>query len=208
MSWGGWSFLSGKDLKTVIEDSHKEPIITPPMDFVLSNTVFYKPKSINVDNISEMGVEFIKKEEGFRGKAYLDSVGVWTIGYGTIKVDGQKVKSGDVCSKAEAHVWLMEEIDHQCVPWINKLVKVPLTQEMFDVLCSFVYNLGWPALQRSTLLTMLNSGDYRGAGDQILRWNKGKVDGEFVVIDGLDKRRRREREIFVASIANINANIG
>lgn len=203
MSWGGWWFLGGKSLKEDVE-----PVVPPPLDFVLDNTYLYKEKGMRIMNISSKGIQLIQNEEGFKSKAYLDSVGVWTIGYGTIKMKGVPVKKGDKCTKAEAYEWLMDEINEDIVPHINRLVKVPLTQDMFDVLCSFIYNLGYPSFERSTLLKLLNKGDYVGAGDQILRWNKGRVNGVMVTIDGLTNRRKREREIFVASIGDLNANIG
>lgn len=205
MGWGGWWFLGGKDLR---EELPAEPVVPVPVDFGVNDVPITKENEMGKMNISQKGVELIQREEGFRNKAYLDSVGVWTIGYGTIKMKGVPVKKGDICSKAEAYEWLMDEINEDIVPHINRLVKVPLTQDMFDVLCSFIYNLGWPAFAKSTLLKMLNAGDYAGAGDQILRWNKGRVNGQMVAIDGLTNRRKREREIFVASIGDLNANIG
>ena len=193
MGWGGWWFLGRKSLKDT------------PLQPVVPNN---KENEMGKMNISAKGIELIKKYEGYSAKAYLDSVGVWTIGYGTIKMKGVPVKKGDKCTKAQADEWLMDEVKESIVPHINRLVKVPLTQDMFDVLCSFVYNLGWPNLERSTLLKVLNSGDYAGAGDQLLRWNKGNVNGVMVAIDGLTNRRKNEREIFVASIGDLNANIG
>lgn len=158
--------------------------------------------------ISQKGLDFIKLKEGFRGTAYLDSVGVWTIGYGTIKVNGIPVKRGDTCTKQQAEEWLLDEVHKHIEPNINSLVKVKITQDIFDVFCSFCYNLGCGSLSTSTMLKMLNAGDYKGAAAQILRWNKGKVNGKWVVIDGLDNRRKAENEIFVASINDLNANIG
>lgn len=209
MGFGEWKFFGGKRL---LDELYKEPIIPLPMDFVLDNITFYKPPTSvtisGVTDISQAGIDFIKREEGYESTAYQDSVGVWTIGYGTIRINARPVRRGDTCTKKQAEEWLLDEINHLCVPWVRKLVTVPLTQEMFDTLCSFIYNLGWPAFSRSTLLKMLNAGNYRGAADQLLRWNKGKVDGKYVEIDGLTNRRKRERENFIVGISNLNLNVG
>ncbi len=81
----------------------------------------------------------------------------------------------------------------QCERAVNRLVKVTLTQNQFDALVSFVFNVGSGNLQSSTLLRKLNSGDYKGAADEFLRWNKaaGKV------MNGLVARRTAEREFFL-----------
>ena len=72
--------------------------------------------------------------------------------------------------------------------YVNDLVQVPLKQNQFDALCSWVYNLGPANLKASTLLKVLNSGDYEGVPAQIKRWNKagGNVNAGLV--------RRREAE--------------
>lgn len=104
-------------------------------------------------NISAKGLDLIKQFEGFRARAYKDSVGIWTIGYGTIKyLDGTEVKENDVCSELEAQLWLSDYVAGSVVG-LNKIAfKTPLNQNQFDALCSFVYNLGFGALSTSTLL--------------------------------------------------------
>ncbi|MEG5623927.1 lysozyme, partial [Enterobacter hormaechei] len=77
---------------------------------------------------------------------------------------------------------------------VSRLVKVGLTQGQFDALVSFTYNLGARSLSTSTLLRKLNAGDYAGAADEFLRWNKagGKV------LNGLTRRREAERALFLS----------
>ncbi|PDO81613.1 lysozyme [Kosakonia sacchari] len=143
--------------------------------------------------ISNRGIAFIKQFEGMRLTAYQDSVGVWTIGYGwTQSVDGKPIRAGMAIKEDTAERLLRTglvgyESD------VSKLVKVKLTQGQFDALVSFAYNLGARALSTSTLLKKLNAGDYRGAADEFLRWNK--AGGQ--VLAGLSRRRAAERELFL-----------
>lgn len=196
MGWGGWWFLGGKDLK---EELPPEPIVPLPPEFVLDDVPLNKENNMGM-KISQKGIDFIKQQEGLRTSSYLDSVGVWTIGYGTIMVNGKKVTANMHCSPLSAEQWLKEEIEKVIEPAINKLVKVPINQDMFDVFCSFCYNLGTGAFSTSTMLKMLNAKDYANAAAQILRWNKGKVNGRWTVITGLDNRRKAEYSILSKAI--------
>ncbi|HDI1575870.1 lysozyme [Acinetobacter baumannii] len=142
---------------------------------------------------SSEGLNLIKGFEGKRLTSYDDGVGVWTIGYGTIKYpNGVRVKKGDTCTERQAETYLKNDLNRFEVA-INKLVKVPLSQNQFDALASFTYNLGETNLANSTLLKKLNKGDYQGAADQFLVWNKagGKV------MKGLVRRREAERALFL-----------
>lgn len=76
---------------------------------------------------------------------------------------------------------------------VGSLVTVPLTQGQFDALVSFAYNVGLASLKSSTLLRMLNAGDYQGAAGQFKRWNKN--DGK--VMRGLSRRRAAEQCLYV-----------
>ena len=142
---------------------------------------------------SDSGKAFIKSFEGKRLAAYDDGVGVWTIGYGTIKYpNGVKVKKGDVCTDAQVDQYFSNDLV-KFENSVNSLVKVPLTQNQFDALVSFAYNLGATNLSNSTLLRKLNSKDYKGAAAEFQKWNKagGKV------MNGLTKRRNAEMELFL-----------
>jgi len=151
--------------------------------------------------IGQLGLDLIKVSEGFYSKAYKDPIGIPTIGYGTIKVDGKPVTMGMTCTKEQAEQWLIEHIEHECGAAISTLVKVPINQEIFDSLCSFIYNLGIGNFRSSTLLKLLNAKDYEGAANQFLRWNRagGKV------YKGLTTRRNNEREIFLVGARKLNA---
>ena len=137
--------------------------------------------------ISEKGTSLIKHFEGCRLEAYQDSVGIWTIGYGTIK----GVKEGDKINQNEAEHLLQEEMP-EYEGYINDMVEVPLEQNQFDALCSWVFNLGPNNLKSSTLLKVLNEGKYDEVPEQVVRWNK--AGGE--VLEGLKKRREAESLLF------------
>lgn len=133
----------------------------------------------------------ISLDEGIRTKAYLDTGGVPTIGVGHTK----GVKMGMVATLDQIDKWLEEDLADAEAD-VERLVKVPLNQNMFDALVSFVFNLGGTQLAGSTLLKLLNQGLYKDAADQFPRWNKDNG----VVLNGLVKRRARERATFLRPV--------
>ena len=138
---------------------------------------------------SQKLVDMIKGFEGFREYPYTCPGGALTIGYGTTMKPGQYTS----ITKEQAEALLRKSISG-FERSIKKLVKVPLNQNQFDALVSFTYNVGAGALKRSTLLKKLNSRDYQGAADELLKFTKsnGKV------LQGLIKRREKERNLFLA----------
>ena len=100
-------------------------------------------------------------------------------------------KEGDKINQDEAEHLLQEEMP-EYEGYINDMVKVPLEQNQFDALCSWVFNLGPKNLQESTLLKLLNAGDYHTTPEQIKRWNKAGG----VILGGLVKRREAEANLF------------
>lgn len=137
---------------------------------------------------SQKGINLIKKFEGCRLEAYKCPAGIWTIGYGHTK----GVKDGMKISWEQAEEFLREDLKiyEQAV---ERCVKVPLSQNQFDALVSFCYNCGGEALRTSTLLRLLNDGNYSEAGEQFLRWNK--AGGR--VLAGLTRRREEEQALFL-----------
>lgn len=133
------------------------------------------------------GFKLIKSFEGFRDKAYVCPAGIWTIGYGHTR----DVYLGQVVSRYEAEEYLKEDVsDAECV--INKYVHTEINQHQFDALVSFVFNVGRDHFLRSTLLKLLNAGDYIGTVAQFLRWNK--VGNK--ILPGLTRRRLAEKSLF------------
>ena len=138
--------------------------------------------------ISEEGLELIRHFEGLRLTAYLCPAGVLTIGHGHT---GKDVKPGIKIDIFDAEILLKND----CAKFedsVNVLVEVPISQGQFDALVSFCYNLGAGALKGSTLLKLLNAGDYDAAGGQFIRWNK--CNGR--KLDGLTARREAEQELY------------
>lgn len=115
----------------------------------------------------------------------------WTVGWGHT---GPEVVEGYTITLPKAEELLSSDL-RTAEGYVNRLVKVKLAQNQFDALVSFVYNVGGGNFESSTLLRLLNSGDYEGAADQFKRWNKAKG----IVLNGLVTRREEERELFLRS---------
>ena len=149
------------------------------------------PESMSVSN---KGVDLICEFEGKRLAAYDDGVGVWTIGFGTIKYpSGNRVKKGDTCTLEQAKEYMRHdliEFEHT----VNSSVKVPLNQNQFDALVSLAYNIGSSALKSSTLVKKLNLGDYQGAASQFDVW----VNAGGKRMQGLVNRRDKEKLLFLS----------
>ncbi|WP_387693199.1 lysozyme [Photorhabdus sp. RM71S] len=139
--------------------------------------------------ISEHGLAELKIYEGCSLTAYLCPARVWTIGYGHT----HRVKPGDAITERQAEQFLLDDLAPVYITLENS-VKVPLTQGQFDALCSFIFNCGAGAFVRSTLLKKLNTGDYKGAANQFMEWNK--AGGR--VLPGLDARRASEKTMFLS----------
>jgi lysozyme len=145
-------------------------------------------------DISARGYSLIKKLEGFRTDGYLDTGGVWTIGYGTIKYpDGRAVAKGDKCTEEQASQWLINDCR-----WVDacldRYVTVRITQNQFDALASFVYNVGETQFTKSTMLRLINANQGRAAAEQFDRW----VFDAGHKIPGLMNRRQAEKQLFVS----------
>lgn len=128
--------------------------------------------------------------EGCKTRAYRDGGGVWTIGYGHT---GPDVHKGLVWTLLQCEsAYGLDIIPRERA--VNRNVKVPLTQNQFDALVSFVYNVGEKAFKASTLLILLNMGKYADVPAQLRRWNKDNG----VAVPGLTNRRELEVELFTS----------
>jgi lysozyme len=137
--------------------------------------------------IDQAGLDLVKSFEGLFLQAYRDSVGVPTIGWGhTVGV-----QMGQTIDQAQAEAFLQADMADSCGA-VERLVTVPLSDDQFSALVSFTFNCGTGALAGSTLLRLLNGGDYLSVPGQLMRWNH--AGGQ--VLAGLTRRRLAEGALF------------
>ena len=150
------------------------------------------------EHISQSGINLIKSFEGLHKlsddgliHSYRCSAGRWTIGYGSTK----GVRSGQRITEQEAEDKLKQDVV-TAENDVKRHIKVPLSQNQFDALCSFAFNCGGANLGKSTLTKLVNKGKYDEASEQFLRWNKARVNGELTILRGLTRRRTAEAALF------------
>ena len=149
--------------------------------------------SESVTQLSLAGIDLIGNFEGLRLEAYHDSAGVCTIGYGTtVYPNGVPVQPNDQCTIEQARKFMHHDLA-RFEKAVSSAVKVPLTQNQFDALVSLTYNIGAGAFKNSTLLKLLNQGDYAGASNQFDVWIK--AGGQ--TVQGLVNRRAVEKSYFL-----------
>ena len=144
--------------------------------------------------LDSKGYELIKTFEGLSLKPYLCSAKVPTIGYGnTFYTNGVKVTMSDAPITQEKANEMLKVIADSFALKVSKIVPSGLTQNQFNALVSFAFNLGVQALTNSTLLRLVKINPNDGnIAKEFLRWNKagGKV------IEGLTKRRIKESSVY------------
>jgi lysozyme len=145
--------------------------------------------------IDPRAIALIKGFEGFRSDAYVDPVGIVTIGYGTTAAADVGIipKLGMHISESEAETYLMRAVAKFAAS-IRPLITAPITPAQFGAFVSLAYNIGPAAFGRSSALRKFNAGDEIGAADAMLLWNK--AGGR--VLAGLKRRREAERGLFLA----------
>jgi lysozyme len=139
--------------------------------------------------IDTAGLMLVRDCEGLRLKAYQDTSGIWTIGYGHTEA----VKSGDRISAERAEQLLKADLA-RAEQAVTALVKVPLTDNQFSALVCFVFNVGEAAFARSSLLRKLNEGGYLLVPACLKAWvfDNGRM------LPGLVKRRSAEAALWTA----------
>ena len=147
-------------------------------------------------HLSERGAQFIGRFEGFRANLYNDAAGHCTIGYGHLVHHGAcngsepaEFRRGISEQEAEA---LLRRDAQSAADAVHRLVRVPLNQQQFDALVSFVYNLGAGAFQSSTLLKDINAHNFAAVPGQLEQWTH--AGGR--VLPGLVTRRKAEARLF------------
>jgi lysozyme len=151
---------------------------------------------MGVNNLtySANGLSLTEQFEGFRLTAYQDQVGVWTIGYGHT---GPDVTPGQTITMAEAQALLAQDVS-SAAGCVNTVVAVKLTQQEFDALVDFVFNLGTGAFKGSTMLRDLNGEDFTSAAAQFDFWDRAGG----AVVAGLLRRRQAEAALLDARDAS------
>ncbi|HEY2466562.1 MAG TPA: lysozyme [Terracidiphilus sp.] len=147
--------------------------------------------SVNNLTYSTKGLALTEQFEGCRLAAYQDQVGVWTIGYGHTGAD---VKPGMTITSAQAQALLAQDVTSASA-CVNNVVAVALSQDEFDALVDFVFNLGVGAFSGSTMLRKLNAGDFASAAAQFDLWDRAGG----AVVAGLLRRRQEEADLFNSS---------
>ena len=138
------------------------------------------------------GIALIKQYEGLRLTTYKDAVGIPTIGYG--HVETPIPPGGTRTITAEDAEQILREDLQRFEHDVNNMLTVEVTQNQFDALVSFAFNLGPANLKSSTLLRKVNSGDFNGAAEEFLKWNH--AGGQ--VLAGLTARRNAEKNLFLS----------
>lgn len=139
-------------------------------------------------------IDLIKKFEGFRSESYQDSVGVWTVGYGsTMWPDGKKVQPGQRMTIQEAEAVMTWELTRKGKEILSGLPTTIINQNQYDALISFAYNLGVGALLKSTLFKKLkvNPND-PSIRTEFMRW----VNAGGKRLTGLVGRREAEANLY------------
>lgn len=146
-----------------------------------------------VDPAVAKAVKIIAAFEGFSPSVY-DDQGHNAIGYGHDFVDGDGFADDSTISESDAYALLESDVESRFAPVIDNSVTVDLTTDQKAALISLVYNIGASAFKSSTLLRLLNQGDYTGASGQFSVWNHAGG----VVNATLTTRRAAERTLFEA----------
>lgn len=149
--------------------------------------------------------DLVKQFEGFRSSAYIDSSGLPVIGYGQTRINGRTVRLGQYITQTQANIALEQEL-YQIQKLVQNHVKVELNPYQLGALTSLVYNAGTVVIKNSTLIRKLNAGNYLGASQEFVRWNKANRGGRLVVFPGLTRRRLAEQKLFLTPYDQLASN--
>ena len=142
--------------------------------------------------ISEQGIELLKHFESYEMKAYTCPAGVWTIGWGFTRVNGIKVKEGDIMPLEIANIELIKQLrTYENV--VKKAIMIKkINQCQYDALVSLCYNIGGSSFRRSDIVKLINSRDFIGACRIFNLWSNAAGKRS----KGLLRRRISERNLF------------
>lgn len=183
--------LSENQLKrlVVLEQKKSYELPRPYLDVLKYEN---KKPPTEYNSVSKKGIEIIKREENFVEKPYIDATNNLTIGYGTLVKNHEELKKMKKITEPIAEKYLMEHVNEICIPTIHRNLKIPITQNQLDALCSLIYNIGQGNFVKSDLLKSLNSSNFEKAKKDWMKWSYGGNK----ILRGLEKRRRLEIEMF------------
>jgi lysozyme len=143
---------------------------------------------------SQKGIDFIAGHEGEILRVYKDPIGLATLGVGHLLTESEKrdMPVGTKITRKQSREYLAKDLK-KMERAVNAAVKVPITQNQFDALVSFTFNVGVGGLKRSSVLRQLNNRKFDAAADALLLWNR--AGGR--VLKGLTRRRKEERAMFL-----------
>jgi len=150
--------------------------------------------------LNKKSMDLIKGFEGWRPKAYKDSVGVWTIGYGHTSMAGPpKVRAGMKITKAFGEDLLQKDLQKYAKA-VDDAVKVELNSNQFGALVSFCYNVGPGNFRKSSVLRYTNKSRFSDVPARLMLWNKAGG----LVLRGLTRRRKAEGNLFMSTSEKFN----
>lgn len=154
--------------------------------------------------ISEKGINLIKKFEGDELSVYKDVAGLDTIGAGHLITDEDRASgifdSGKI-TQEQSDALLLQDLDN-IQRQVRGCLTQNVTQEQYDALVSMAFNIGGGAFCKSTLVKKLNNANYVEAPNEMMRWTKATVNGNLTLIQGLVNRRIAEATLFAEAPAN------
>lgn len=142
--------------------------------------------------VSRTAIDLIKRFEGYRRKAARLSDGRWTLGYGHTLT----AREGAAVSPEDAEALLLYDLI-AVAHVINEHTYTSLTQNQFDALASFVFNIGTDNYRGSAVLRRLNEGEALHAAACMEMWRKADIAGQRIVVDALVRRRAAEKLLFL-----------
>ena len=142
--------------------------------------------------VSRAGIELLKDFEGLRQESAQLPDGRWTIGYGHTK----SARAGVTISESDAAALLQYDLI-EVVAAVNDWVFTPITQNQFDALICFAFNVGLERFRSSTVLRRVNEGSMLQAAWSLEMWRKAEFEGHEFVVDALVRRRAAEKALFL-----------
>lgn len=126
---------------------------------------------MTINSISTLGEHILEAREGIRLKVYLDTKGIPTVGVGHVVLPEDNLKVGDTITQDQVDIFFAKDL-LACESEISKRVTVDVSQNQYDALVSFVFNIGVHGFDGSHVLIKLNHKDFQGAADAMLLWEK------------------------------------